>query len=64
VAGKKKTRAKPAVPTRPFVTHGGKKINIPALTGPVGLETPDLRKKYPTLNTPIDIELIRFYLCE
>lgn len=60
----KKKTVKPVVPTRPFVKHGGKKIDIPILSGPVGLETADLRKKYPTLNTGRDIELIQYYLSE
>lgn len=33
--GKAAKKAKPKVPTRPFVSHGGKRVDIPLLTGPV-----------------------------
>jgi Chitinase class I len=59
-----KTKTKPAGPKRPFLKHGGQTIQIPLLQGPVGPETPALRSKYPTLNTPIDVETIQFYLSE
>lgn len=59
-----KPKHRPVVPTRPFVKHGGQVIQVPLLRGPVGPETPALRAKYPTLNTPIDVETIQFYLSE
>lgn len=63
MAGGKKNK-KPAIPTRPLLKHGGQVIQIPMLKGPVGPESPTLRSKYPTLNTPIDVEMIQFYLSE
>lgn len=63
MAGGKKNK-KPAIPTRPFLKHGGQVIQIPLLKGPVGPDTPALKTKYPTLNTPIDVEMIQFYLSE
>ncbi|HEX4807641.1 MAG TPA: hypothetical protein VH325_01850 [Bryobacteraceae bacterium] len=62
MAGKKKP--KPKVPTRPFLTHGGKTIQIPIFSGPVGPDVPDLRQKFPTLNTARDVETVQYYLSE
>lgn len=52
---------KPVVPKRPAVTHGGKRIEIPLLTGPVGPPAAALQSKYPVWNDPKDIEVVSYY---
>jgi hypothetical protein len=63
-AAVKKKVLKPKVPTRPAVTHGGKRIEIPALTGPVGASHPDLLSKHKVFNATKDIEVIEYYLSQ
>lgn len=58
-----KKKAKPqAVKKRPFVTHGGKKIELPQLSGPVGEPNPDLASKHPRMNAQADVEIVEYYL--
>lgn len=59
MSGKKKS--KPTVPKRPAVTHGGKRIEIPLLSGPVGPPAPSLQPKYTNWNDPKDIETVSYY---
>jgi hypothetical protein len=59
--GKAAKKAKPKMPTRPSVSHGGKRIEIPLLTGPVGGTNPDARK-YPVFNAAQDVEIVEYYL--
>jgi hypothetical protein len=56
-----KHKAKPKVPKRPAVTHGGKKIEIPLLSGPVGPKVAELETKYPKWNDPTDVETVSYY---
>lgn len=62
MAGKKK--AKPKRPTRPSVTHGGVRVEIPLLSGPVGAASPELTRTYPVFNAAADIEVVAYYLSE
>lgn len=57
--GKKK--AKPVTPKRPAVTHGGKRIEIPLLSGPVGPVVAALQTKFPKWNEPADVEIVSYY---
>jgi hypothetical protein len=59
----KKKVAKPKVPTRPAVTHGGIRIELPLLSGPVGGTNPD-PAKYPVFNAPKDVEVVTYYLSQ
>jgi hypothetical protein len=56
-----KHKAKPKVPKRPAVTHGGKKIEIPLLSGPVGPKVAELKTKYLKWNDPTDVETVSYY---
>jgi hypothetical protein len=58
MSGKKK---KPVVPKRPAVTHGGKRIEIPLLKGPVGPQVPALQANYTAWNDPTDVEVVSYY---
>src|SRR4051812_443665 len=62
MAGTKKKVVKPKVAKRPAVTHGGNRIELPLLAGPVGEPHPDLKAKYPKMNDPLDVEIIEYYL--
>ncbi len=58
-----KKKAKPqAVKKRPFITHGGKKIDLPLLTSVVGESNPDLKAKYANFNAPADVEIVEYDL--
>jgi hypothetical protein len=54
-------KRKPKVKTN-VIRHGGKDLPLPVLAGPVGMETPALRAKYPNLNQAADLEVVDYYL--
>ena len=54
-------RSKPAVAKRPTLKHGGKKVEIPVLTGPVGPSVPELAAKYRIWNAPNDVRVVEYY---
>ena len=47
-----------------FITHGGQKIPIPVLHGPVGPDSADLRKKFPIYNSQPDVEIVQYYISQ
>ncbi len=60
----KKKVTKPKVKTRPTISHGGKKIEIPLMTGPVGASNPDLQGKFQIFNAPADVQIVDYYLSQ
>ncbi len=54
----KTRRPKPSVPKRPILKHGGKKVEIPVLTGPVGPSVPELAARYRIWNAPNDVWVV------
>lgn len=57
-ASKKKPPAKKKV----TFNHGGKKIEVPILSGPVGQPNAALQAKYPVMNAPADVAIVDHYL--
>jgi hypothetical protein len=62
-AAKKKKLVKPKVPTRPSVSHGGKKIELPLLSGPVGAPQ-NIPSTYKISNNLLDVTVVEYYLSQ
>jgi hypothetical protein len=59
---KSAVKTKPPMKEHPILNHGEKKIQVPTLSAPVGLETPELQKQYPVMNAAADIAIVDHYL--
>jgi hypothetical protein len=60
----KRSIGKPSTPKRPAISHGGKSIEIPLLTGPVGPPAANAGGIYKIYNAASDVQTVEYYLSQ